>query len=196
MNVAVTRRPAAVASLALGVSAAVSLVLWIAESRRDGLGYNALTWQRSRLVAAITSLPQNAIIYTNQPGVIAYRARREVLGIPRHSNPNSTLPQSDFAERMKTVCAQARFQTVVYAHFNEASDEWFLPAISEVRQYWQSHPRLVVPEGVLDTVPQACGVLAGKPDSADTAFFQKSGSPVSRARRCPAHLRTCREGHD
>jgi len=191
-----TRRPAVSTSLALGVSAAVSQAVWITEARRDGLGYNSLAWQRSGLVVAVTSLPPSAIIYTNAPGAIAYRAGREVLGIPRHANPNSMLPQSDFPARMRTVCARASSQTVVYAFFNEASDEWFLPSIAEVRRYWHSRPSLVFPEGVLDTVPQTCGVLADKPGTADTLPPQGSSSPVSPAKHCPAQMLSCREGHD
>jgi len=178
-----TRRPAVLASLALGVSAVVSLAGWISEARRDGLGYNSVTWQGSRLVAAVTSLPQNAVIYSNEPDAIEYLLGREVLGIPRQANPNSNLPQRDFPDRMRSVCEEARFRTVVYAHFNDASDEWFLPSLSEVRRYWHSLPRLVVPEGVLDTVPRTCGVAAGQPSSADGVPFDGSRSSISRVTR-------------
>ena len=63
---------------------------------------------------------------------------------------------------MRQVCQQASEVKVAYAHFTSEPLEWFLPSLSEVRRRWHSFPRLVAPDGILDTVPASCSSIVAK----------------------------------
>ncbi len=156
------RTPVLATSAALTLSAVASTATWLLHARRDGLAYNAVAWKASPVVQAIASLPTDAVVYSNHPGAILYLTGREALGIPREFNPNSRKPYPDFVDRMRAACAAAAGGEVFYAHFNEETANAFLPTLAEARSYWHSAPRVVAPDGVLDSLPRDCMDRSGQ----------------------------------
>ena len=163
---ATMRVPTMVVASALGIALASSTALWVASTRRDGLGYAGPAWRSSRLMAAIRDLPRETLVFTNHPSAILAQGGHDAREVPRLASPTSLRPNADYSRQMAAVCARASTTTVVYAHFTLEPLEWFLPSLAEVRRQWRSLPRLVAPDGILDTVPASCA-----------SIFAKTGQP-------------------
>ncbi len=151
------RAPAKAMIAAVSFGLVLSVATWAMHARQSGLGYNSNYWRTSALIAAIRQLGPETTVYSNHPGAIYFQTGQEMPGIPRLANPNSLRPNVDWAAQMAAICQRAAHQRIAYAHFND-DVEREIPSVGEVRQRLHSHPQVVAPEGILDTVPAGCAV--------------------------------------
>jgi hypothetical protein len=167
MRASSTRVAATALAACLLVSLACSTTFWVRSTRLNGLGYNAPAWRLSPLMAAIRELPPETLVVTNHPSAHHVHGRHDAREVPRMASPTSLRPNDSYARQMEAVCAQAGDAKVAYAHFTTEQLEWFMPSLAEVRRRWHSLPRLVTPDGVLDTVPASCASIVAKTDRSE-----------------------------
>jgi hypothetical protein len=151
------RRPAGLLALACATA-----VLVTAPEARGNLGrispnYNTPEWRSSALIAAVLKLPAETLTITNYPDAVLYVAGRRVAGIPRTSSSTSLRPDTDYATRIRELCALAASRRVTLAYFTKGETFSFLPPIDRLRQELGTRPLLTVADGVLETVPPNCG---------------------------------------
>jgi hypothetical protein len=159
------RGPSIAMSVVLSMAMLAGAATWLLRTRHEGLEYSGPEWRGSPLIVAVRGMPHGTVVYSNHPAGILHQTGREVLGIPRHTNPNSGLTDATFEARMDAICRMAALRDVAYVHFAKPDSERFLPSLAEARRQWQSQPLLVASDGVIDTIPAACAEdLQARPD--------------------------------
>ncbi len=76
-----------------------SLVLLL-DIRSEGRGFNSARWTQSEGVAFISSMPAEAVIYTDEAFPVYYRTGRPVYSVPEAVDPVKGEPRADYPQQL------------------------------------------------------------------------------------------------
>lgn len=116
--------------LVLGVSI-YKQVVTVSTWEKSGLGYASFQWYDSKAMAVLRQLPQNMMIYTNEPGAVYLYTGRGCYVLPDRFDSATALIRANFEEGLGSMKADINSGKAVLALFdhgdNVASD---VPALT------------------------------------------------------------------
>lgn len=130
---------AAISGTALGgiylVSQALALVVWARTARAEGSDLNAIARAAPRMLARVSALPPEAVVYSNMPGLIYYFSKRVAIGLPWRYSPTSLLPNPRYAIELAGLSCHAAPTYVVV--FKRGSDRTYVATLEDVESRQQ-----------------------------------------------------------
>jgi hypothetical protein len=71
--------------------------------REDGIGFTRRTWRESETISWVSSLPGDALIYTNERFAVSYITGRPAFSIPEKINPVTADVRPEFGQALATM---------------------------------------------------------------------------------------------
>lgn len=71
--------------------------------REDGIGFTRRTWRESETISWVSSLPGDALIYTNERFAVSYITGRPAFSVPEKINPVTADVRPEFGQALATM---------------------------------------------------------------------------------------------
>ncbi len=101
-----TRRGMALAALTLvllGIPLASATSERLLEARSQGLGFHSRQWRQSETVEAVSQLPQDATVYSNEAIPLTYLTGRGVHAVPERIDPVLGAERPDYRQQLRRM---------------------------------------------------------------------------------------------
>jgi 4-amino-4-deoxy-L-arabinose transferase-like glycosyltransferase len=119
------------------------LVLWIGlnaiqarqvytEMQQEGKGFASRTWWTSETIAAVESLPNEGLIYSNEASLIYHWTKRSVNWIPEKWDSVRAEPVEDFGDKLSTMKESILQQEGFLVIFDTIENRQVYPSIAEM----------------------------------------------------------------
>ena len=95
------------------VSNAARFARTIQDTRTNGVGFQTAFWRDDAVMGYVRSLPENAVLYSDNPTLIYYATGRSPYELPQKFSPNTTLANQEFDTQMKRLAELGAKQTVL-----------------------------------------------------------------------------------
>ena len=100
--------------------------------RGNGRSLNSVAWQNSPTLSALVHRFPSRTVYSNGEDAIWFRTARKSVSIPREVNPDTMLPNGDYAPELAAMCAAIRRSDAVLVYLDAISWRWYFPTAREI----------------------------------------------------------------
>jgi len=102
-------------------------VLFAADARKNGLGYNSVSWRNSSAIAAVKAFPESVDIYTNGHDVIPFLTGRKATMLPATYSGGTAQASREYRERLRAVCEAVADSGAAIVYFDAIDWRDYLP---------------------------------------------------------------------
>lgn len=107
---------------------------WLGQSYEHGVGYASRRWNQSELMKYVKALDPKVPIFTNGPDIIYLLAGRPAHMFPVRIDPDTGLPNNNYAYELATMRKVLQEERGVVVYFRRVTWRWYLPAESETNE--------------------------------------------------------------
>ena len=108
-------------------------VILAADIYKNGKGYNTKEWKNSETIAFLKQIPNDRKIYSNGYDIVSFMTEKKVKTIPREVNPNTSLPNQDFAKELEGMCINIG-KGDLFVYFFKINWRWYFPTLDEIEK--------------------------------------------------------------
>ncbi|HYN80738.1 MAG TPA: hypothetical protein VES88_04495 [Gemmatimonadaceae bacterium] len=117
--------------------------------RANGRAFNSTAWRNSPTLSALVKRYPSRTVYSNGEDAIWFRTARNSVSIPREVNPDTELPNGDYARDMVTMCEAIRSGEAVLVYLNGVNWRWYVPSAREIEAQCFMSTREKFADGVI-----------------------------------------------
>lgn len=96
----------------------------ILQSYKKGIGYNSAELKQSNIIKIIKQLPENTLIYTNQPSIILMITKKNSYFIPRKASSLTLADNTDLAKNLSDMTNKIKTKNGYFIYFDN-SFRWY-----------------------------------------------------------------------
>ncbi len=134
------------ALLAIGLvvvlSNAVRFSTKIRDIRAQGIGFQTAEWQDDEIMGFVRHLPDQAILYSDNPTLIYYATQRAAYFMPTKFAISTKLANGEYESEMKSLTDLGAHKRVVIVLFHTNWSDGPFPLLAELTQRWGFQPML------------------------------------------------------
>ena len=127
-----------------------SVTLSFANSlRHEGQGYTSRQWDISPTLEALSTIPNNVLLWSNGADVLAFRTSNNAIRrLPAHTNSLSLETNVHFPSEMAEMCETIKQGNAIIVYFH-VIHRWYLPTTQEITMYCTGLTAREFPDGMI-----------------------------------------------
>jgi hypothetical protein len=90
---------------------------WLQSAHQQGIGFSAVAWQQSPVMAEVRDLPADILVYTNSPETVYFNGNHRSLRLPRSFETVTWQANPDFETEIAAVQKQLATEQAVVVFF-------------------------------------------------------------------------------